>query len=263
MEVGAGPERLELLTAREARPDEKAEAGVVEQRTPIAFDEAFRSGRLETDSQGMLVSLTGAWKWGLVPDGRISELAVRTKEGHTLDKVAAGLRVAFPGATVETWEARQGALLRAVKLEKAFWALIGFMVVVVAGFVMLATFLMMVAQKTRDLGILRALGATATGVATVFGGSACLIGLIGTALGLAAGLAFAGNANAVFGFLDGFRLSPFPQDVYYMEGVPVVVEWDVVWQIVAATVLASVIFGGVLPALRAARLDPIRALRHE
>lgn len=262
-EVGAGPERLELLTAREARPGEKAQAGLVEQRTPIVFDEAFRSGRLETDLQGMLVSLAGAWKRGLVPDGRISELAVRAADGQRLDDVAVRLRTAFPGAIVETWEARQGALLRAVKLEKAFWALILFMVVVVAGFVMLATFLMMVAQKTRDLGILRALGASAAGVASIFGGSAALIGVIGTALGLAAGLAFSGNANAIFAFLDRFRLSPFPPDVYYMEGVPVAVELDVAWQIAVATVAASVLLGGVLPALRAARLDPIRALRHE
>jgi lipoprotein-releasing system permease protein len=138
-----------------------------------------------------------------------------------------------------------------------------FLIVGVAGFGILAIFTMIVVEKTRDIGILKALGASNGGVMKIFLGYGLLLGLVGATIGTVLGLALTNNINGlekVLGRITGQDL--FPRDIYYFDKIPTFVHpWSVVLVNVGAVAIA-VIFS-VLPAIRAALLHPVRALRYE
>jgi lipoprotein-releasing system permease protein len=133
----------------------------------------------------------------------------------------------------------------------------------VAGFGILAIFFMIVAEKTRDIGILKALGASNLGVMKIFLSYGLLLGAVGAGLGTALGLSLTININEVEHFLSKVTGSEiFPRQVYYFDSIPTDIQsWSVVLVNVGA--LAIAIFASVLPSLRAALLHPVRALRYE
>jgi lipoprotein-releasing system permease protein len=137
------------------------------------------------------------------------------------------------------------------------------MIIAVAGFGILAIFSMIVVEKTRDIGILKALGASNGGVMKIFLGYGLLLGVIGAVLGTALGLTITTYINeieAVISFLTGQEI--FPRDVYYFDRIPTDIQPVHVALINAGAVAIAVLFS-VLPALRAALLHPVRALRFE
>jgi ABC-type lipoprotein release transport system permease subunit len=197
-------------------------------------------------------------------EGLVSEIGVRVDDFANAQAVKAALKAMFPGEDIRTWAEHRKALLQAIHLEKAFLAVILFMIVVVAGFNMLATYLMMVAEKTRDLGILKALGGKPSGITLIFLLTCTLIGAIGAGLGTGAGLLIATYINEIETFAVSIGIpTPFPRGLYYLDRIPVVVEGGQIFWIVAPTILLSVLLGGVIPALKAARMNPLDALRHE
>jgi ABC-type lipoprotein release transport system permease subunit len=223
----------------------------------------FKSGMYKYDSRVVFMPLLTAQEFQ-GREGLVSEIGIRLDDFANAGEVKARLKELFPGEDIRTWAEHRRALLQAIRLEKAFLAVILFMIVVVAGFNMLATFLMMVSEKTRDLGILKALGGKPEGITSVFLLTCTLIGVIGAGIGTAAGLAIAFNANEIEAFAVSLGIPPpFPRDLYYLESIPVVVEGGQIFWIVAPTILFSVLLGGVIPALKASRLNPLDALRHE
>jgi len=223
----------------------------------------FKSGMYKYDSRVVFMPLLTAQEFQ-GREGLVSEIGIRLDDFANAAQVKARLKELFPGEDIRTWAEHRRALLQAIRLEKAFLAVILFMIVVVAGFNMLATFLMMVSEKTRDLGILKALGGKPEGITSVFLLTCTLIGIIGAGIGTVAGLAIAFNANEIEAFAVSLGIPPpFPRDLYYLESIPVVVEGGQIFWIVAPTILFSVLLGGVIPALKASRLNPLDALRHE
>src|SRR5207249_2473007 len=105
-----------------------------------------------------------------------------------------------------------------------------FLIIAVAGFGILAIFSMIVAEKTRDIGILKALGASNGGVLKIFLGYGLLLGVVGAGLGTALGLSLANNINAVEKFLGkvtGREL--FPRNIYYFDKIPTDIQtWSVI-----------------------------------
>jgi lipoprotein-releasing system permease protein len=179
--------------------------------------------------------------------------------------VVTRLKEIFRGAPLEiqTWEDKQGPLLAAIGVEKGILNVLLFMIVGVAGFSILAIFSMIVVEKTRDIGILKSLGASNGGVMTIFLSYGLLLGVVGCVLGSALGLTITYHINDIhkeIANLTGHEI--FSGEVYYFSQIPTnVVPLTVILVNVGAVVIAVAF--SVLPALRAAMLHPVRALRYE
>jgi len=195
----------------------------------------------------------------------VNSIQIKLRKGADLDLVRDRLRQAFPADlyAVATWRDKQGPLLAAVDMEMAVLNILLFLIIAVAGFGILAIFFMIVVEKTRDIGILKALGARAAGIAGIFLGYGLFLGLVGAGAGLALGLAIALNINTIRAgveWLTGQRV--FDPSIYYFFKIPTIIDPATVAWIVAGAVGIAVM-SSVLPALRAARLHPVEALRHE
>jgi lipoprotein-releasing system permease protein len=193
----------------------------------------------------------------------VSSIQVKLKPGTDADAVRDKLRVAMPGYMISTWQDKQGPLLAAVQMESAVLNILLFMIIAVAGFGILATFFMIVVEKTRDIGILKSLGASARGVMGVFLGYGLSLGVVGAGVGCLIGLLFVRYINAVRGAVEAITgQKVFDPSIYYFYKIPTIVDpFTVAWIVVGALLIA--VLASVLPALRAAWLHPVEALRYE
>ncbi len=207
--------------------------------------------------RGMIDPTTGV--------GRINAIQIRLKPGVDGEAVRDELRAAFPPELycVSTWRDKQGALLAAVDMETRILNILLFMIIAVAGFGILAIFYMIVVEKTRDIGILKSLGASSRGVMGIFLGYGLSLGMIGSGVGMAIGLLFVHYINNIADFIGWLTGQPvFDPSIYYFHKIPtVVLPWTVFWIVFGA--LAIAVLASILPARRAARLHPVEALRYE
>src|SRR5262249_12046193 len=112
---------------------------------------------------------------------RVTAIQIRLKDPKDANAVKERLQVLFPRPSyqVSKWEDKQGPLLAAISIEKGLLNVLLFLIIAVAGFGILAIFTMIVSEKTRDIGILKALGASNGGVMTIFLGYGLLLGVVG------------------------------------------------------------------------------------
>src|SRR5205807_5277382 len=118
-------------------------------------------------------------------EDRATTILIRLKDYKDAKEVRDYLRARFPEQiyVVSTWEDKQGPLLGAIAIEKGLLNILLFLIIAVAGFGILAIFTMIVSEKTRDIGILKALGASSSGIMHIFLGYGLLLGMIGAGLG--------------------------------------------------------------------------------
>jgi lipoprotein-releasing system permease protein len=233
--------------------------------------DVYKSGMSEYDSnlvfcnieylqemRGMIDPETGK--------GAVTTLKIKLKNyDQDSVEVVKKLKNVFPPHlyTVRTWEQKQGPLLAAVDIEAAILNVLLFLIIAVAGFGILAIFFMIVVEKTRDIGILKALGASSKGVMSIFISYGLALGLVGSGVGVVLGLVFVRYINEIEGFLSvilGRKV--FDERIYYFPTIPAEVNYFAVsW--VAFGAVAIAVLASVLPARRAARLHPVQALRYE
>src|SRR5439155_750953 len=224
----------------------------------------FKSEMSETDASLVFVPLDYLQTLRGMPD-RATGLQIKLTGYAHAQEVKDELRKLFPSHTylVQTWEDKQGALLAAIAVERGILNVLLFMIVGVAGVGILAIFSMIVVEKTRDIGILKALGASNRGVMGIFLGYGLLLGIVGAGLGTALGLAITLNINGIEQWVtkvSGQQI--FDRSIYYFHKIPTDVQlWAVVMVNFGAVAIA--VIASVLPALRAALLHPVRALRCE
>lgn len=194
-----------------------------------------------------------------------NSIQIRLKEGVEPDMVRDLLRNSFAEQfyVVSTWRDKQGALLAAVQMETMVLNVLLFLIIAVAGFGILAIFLMIVVEKTRDIGILKSLGASGSGVMGIFLSYGLTLGAVGAGIGVIGGLLFVDQINEIADFLGWVSGTPvFDPSVYYFYKIPAIIEpLTIVWVALGAMLIA--VLASVLPAWRAASLHPVQALRWE
>ncbi len=167
-------------------------------------------------------------------------------------------------AEVYTWEDLQRPFIAAVEKEKVLVTLLFGMISLVAIVLIGCIFYMIVEKKTRDIGILKAVGASSRGVATIFIVYAFAVGVVGAILGTLVGSAFVWNINAIQDALAQLhpQLRVWSPDVYSFDKIPEIVKrGDALW--VASLAVVSSIVGSLIPATLAGRIWPVGALRYE
>ena len=242
------------------------------QPKPISINatvvDMFRSGMSEYDGQLVLMNLDQLQQQrGMIDENgdAITSIQIKLKDYADAAEVEQRLKAAFPPGivTVKTWEDKQGLLLSAVEMETAILNVLLFMIIAVAGFGILAIFFMIVVEKTRDIGILKSLGASSNGVMSIFLSYGLALGIVGSMAGVAIGLLFVRYINEiedVLSWLTGRKV--FDEEIYYFSEIPTQVgPMMVFWVAVGAIGIA--VLASVLPARRASRLHPVRALRYE
>lgn len=209
--------------------------------------------------RGMVNPMTGR--------GSVSTIQIKLKDGVDLNEAKLAMLGRFPVTEyfcdIKTWEDTQRPLLQAVGMELTILNILLFLIIAVAGFGILATFYMIVVEKTRDIGILKALGAPSGGVMSIFLGYGVSLGAVGTGAGIVLGLLFVRYINEIADMVQGFTGQEiFDPTIYYFSEIPTIVSpWMVAG--VALGAIAIAVLASVLPSLRAARLHPVEALRYE
>jgi lipoprotein-releasing system permease protein len=190
---------------------------------------------------------------------------IRLKPGVDLDMVRDLLRSSFPPQVyrINTWREKQGALLAAVQMETIVLNILLFLIIAVAGFGILAIFFMIVFEKTRDIGIMKSLGAHGMGILGIFICYGLCLGIVGAGVGLGSGLLIVHYIDKVADFVSFVMRQPvFDPSIYYFQKIPTIVDGFTVALVVFGAVLIAVI-ASIIPAIRAALLHPVEALRYE
>ena len=195
----------------------------------------------------------------------VTSIQIKLKPDADLNAVRDKLRAAFPPETypyrIQTWRDLQGPLLAAVHMETMILNILLFLIIAVAGFGILATFFMIVVEKTRDIGIMKSLGAPSSGVMSIFLSYGVSLGAVGAGAGMILGLLFVFNINAIAAGLEVITgQEVFDPTVYYFQEIPTSIEPLMIVGVVIGALLIAVL-ASVLPAVRAARLHPVEALR--
>jgi lipoprotein-releasing system permease protein len=215
----------------------------------------FDTGMFQYDNQFVVVRRDVAQKFTGLGDA-VSGIAVRVDDPDRAPAIGEALekRLGYPYRSLD-WQTQNASLFSALQLEKLAMGLIIFFIMVVAAFNIVGTLTMVVADKTREIGILRAMGLTSPAVARVFLLQGAVIGGFGTAIGLIIGL-------TVAYVVDKSGLVRINPAVYFIDHLPVHVEVRDVFVVVAAS-LAIAVLATLYPSRSASGLTPVDAIRHE
>ena len=216
----------------------------------------FDTGMFEYDDKYVYVSLEAAQQLASIGDA-VTGIEIRTPSRDLAPTVAARVDNVFGSFNVRVidWKQQNGSLFKALQLEKLAMSVILLLIVIVAAFNIVSTLTMVVTDKTREIGILRAMGMKARAIRTIFLVQGLVIGAVGTAIGATIGLI------ASFG-LGTYKWIALEPQVYFIDHLPATTEpVDVALIVVASLAIAGL--ATLYPAIQASRLLPIEAIRHE
>ncbi|MEO8602834.1 MAG: ABC transporter permease [bacterium] len=215
----------------------------------------FASGMPEYDSGLAYVSLADGQNLFDMPNAA-SGVEVRVADLYQADRIANQLSTELGvGFRVRDWMKANGNLFSALKLQKTVYSIVLLLIVMVAGFTVLATLIMVVMEKRKDIAILKSMGASATGIARIFIYKGLVIGVVGVALG---------NLGGWVGclLLQRYEFIPLPPGIFATNTVPVTI-YPPYFVAVTIAALAICLLATVYPARQASRLSPVDVIRYE
>ena len=196
--------------------------------------------------------------------GRAGGVAVRLEDPMAVRELAGRLPQPLDGSpTYSDWTIENQNYFRAIRIEKTMMALLLTLIIAVAAFNIVASLIMVVTDKNKDIAILRTYGLEPKRVSRIFMIQGSIIGISGMLLGLVLGLTLAFNVETIFPWLERvFSFQLMPADVFYVTELPSEVQWlDIALITMAAFVIA--VLATIYPSRRAATVAPAEALRYE
>ncbi len=213
----------------------------------------FHSGMFEFDNTLVYASIPRVQDY-LGLDDKVTGLEVQVKDIYAADAIAAEIQKKLgPAYQTRDWMRMNRSLFAALKLEKIAMFIILTLIVLVAAFNITSTLIMLVMEKTKDIAILKSMGATRRSIMRIFMLEGVIIGAIGTVIGLALGF-------LLTSILQRYEFIKLPSDVYYISTLPVKIEPMDVAVIAGATMLISFL-ATLYPSWQASRLEPVEAIR--
>jgi lipoprotein-releasing system permease protein len=233
-------------------------------RLPVEVEVAglFQVGKFDLDN-GYLLSSLGTARDAFAMREGVHAIHAMTADPDAAAEVAGRIREAVgPPHLVESWMEMYRELFGALRAEKNMMYFLLIIISVVAAFNVTNTLITQTVQKTREIGLLKAVGCPTGGVVRVFVWQGVVAGAIGTVFGLATGFLLLHYRNDLLQYLNRRGMQLLPEEIYQLSEIPSrTMPQDLAAIVVAVMVISTL--AGVVPAYRAARLDPARALRYE
>ncbi|HTI02271.1 MAG TPA: lipoprotein-releasing ABC transporter permease subunit [Acidisoma sp.] len=224
----------------------------------------FNVGMQEYDSTFVFMPIDAAQTFFDAP-GKATQIEVSVRKHDDVGRVSRAIRQALPGKpiTVIDWQQSNDSFFAAVTVERNVMFLILTLIIIVAAFNVISSMIMMVKDKTRDIAVLRTLGATRGAIMRIFLMAGASIGVTGTAIGFVLGVVFCANIESIRQALERITgTTLFDPTVYFLEQLPAVLDWSEVTTVIVMSLVLSLL-ATLYPSWRAARTDPVEALRHE
>ena len=223
----------------------------------------FEVGMYEYDSSFVYLPLDQAQQFFRTGEG-VNAIEMFVENPDDVDQVRETIgEMLGPNYRTVDWQRANASFFNAIQVERNVMFLILTLIIVVAAFNIISGQIMLVKDKGPDIAILRTMGATRGMIMRIFLISGAAIGVIGTAAGFALGLAFAQNIETIRGWLENLTGTElFAAEIYFLSNLPSKVDPMEVATVVAMS-LALSLLATLYPSWRAARLDPVEALRYE
>lgn len=238
-------------------------AGILPRLRRFQVTGIFEVGMYEYDAALAIVHMEDAARLFRLEDG-VSGVRLRIDDMFAAPRVSRGLAADLPGRYwVSDWTQQHVNFFRAIKTEKTVMFVILTLIVAVAAFNIVSTLVMVVTDKEADIAILRTLGVSPLSIMGIFMVQGAVIGVMGTLLGAAGGIALALNVETLVPAIESMLGTEFlPADVYYISDLPSEMHLPDVLRITGLALFLSLL-ATLYPAWRASRTQPAEALRYE
>ncbi len=236
-------DRVTLISAASPNPEEFNVKGI------------FNSGMFDYDMNLVFTNLEGAQDFYKVDDFA-GGIGIKVDDVYKADRIKNEIQSSIGfNYWARSWSDLNKSLFSALKLEKITMFIILALIVLVACFNIVSTLIMMVTEKTKDIGILKSIGATNLSIRRIFILNGFFIGFLGTALGAALGF-------ILCYLLKTYKFIKLPRDIYYIDALPINVNVQDSATVIIAAILISLV-STLYPAHQAGKLEPVEALRYE
>ena len=224
----------------------------------------FQVGFNEADTSFVFMPLDAAQTLFKLP-GAVTQIEVNTIDPDQAIAIGRTIRQALGRTAVRVidWTQNNNAFFAAVEVERNVMFLILTLIILVAAFNIVSSLIMMVKDKTRDIAVLRTVGASSGSILRIFLMCGAFVGVAGTMAGTLLGVVFCLNIERIRHVIEGLSgTNLFNPEVYFLSRLPAVLQWHEVTQVVVMAIVISLL-ATIYPSWRAARTDPVEALRNE
>ena len=224
----------------------------------------FQAGVNDYDSSVAFLPIEAAQVFFMHPN-EVSQIEVMVSDPDDVATVNRAIRAALPQIPLRIvdWQQNNNSFFAAVEVERNVMFLILTLIILVAAFNIISSLIMMVKDKTADIAILRTIGASRGAILRIFLMCGASVGIVGTIVGTILGVLFCENIEGLRHIVEAVTgTNVFNPEVYYLTHLPAELQWREVLQVIGMALFLSLL-ATLYPSWRAARTDPVEALRHE